>query len=159
MKKGAESLRPRKSQALLLRCFRLAVAGGDGSADLSEHLLGSVRVLAGRLQFQILIEGIGCPFGSYHLIVLHGGLADQVDALPVVRIRTLGIECNGLVECGNGVVDLAGVGQDRAFVVVVGSSDFAYASASWLIYGPEVGFRASAFWYDSTASEYFLAPR
>src|SRR5580704_5598357 len=66
----------RKRGALLLRCFRLAVAGLDGCADRGEHLLGRVCVFAGRLQLQILIKRLGCSFGGDHLVVFHRRFAD-----------------------------------------------------------------------------------
>lgn len=48
-----------KADLLLWSSLFLAKTGFHSSADLSQHLLGGVGISPGRLQFQILLEGLG----------------------------------------------------------------------------------------------------
>src|SRR5207245_7532827 len=54
-----------------------------------------------------------------HLVPLQRGFANQVHTLPVVCVGTVGIGGDDLVECGNGVIDFAGVREHRAGVEVI----------------------------------------
>ena len=68
-----------------------------------------------------LLKASAVPAGATILLSFGGGLADQIDALPVVGVGAFGIELDGLVEGRDGFVNFAGVGENCAFVVVVGA--------------------------------------
>ena len=103
---------------LLLRRFLLE-AGFYGSADTGQHLLRRVRISAGGLQLQVFLECLGCARRRDHFVTLEGSLADHVHALPIVRIRLVGIGSDNLVKGCNCVVDLAGIGEHGAGVEVI----------------------------------------
>src|SRR5450759_770992 len=100
----------------LYRFFLGSEARFDGRADASQHVLGWLSELTLGLKLKILLKGLGCTFGRDHLIALERSFADQVHALPVVRVGCGRFGGNHFVECHKRIIHLARIGQDSARV-------------------------------------------
>src|SRR5258708_24783526 len=118
----SESTREEKEKRSIFLSGRLlsrTESSFDRGSDRGQHLFGYVGVGAVRLKLEVLLKGLGGAFGRNRLIPLQRSLADHVHAFLVVGVGPIGIGGDGLVEGRDGIVNLAGIGEDRANIVVI----------------------------------------
>jgi len=122
------------SAGLLL--LGLAERGLDRRTDAGQQLFGCISVLTRGLQFEVLVKGLGGAVRRNHLVTLGGCFPQKINALPVVSSSFGGIGLNCLVESGDGLINLARVGEDCPFVEVIGSriGRFGGSSGGVLLY-------------------------